>query len=322
MSSKPRLKKQLREAAAHISNGFPAKARTLLESLQSDPAIHELGQRTSLGLPRQLQSVWLKLAKAEKDRVRSIGYQYHLVPESRLLSACAQFTSDEKKTMSEANRQAVPRRIHQIWIGEKPLPDGVNAWIRHAKNQGYEHQLWREAELHQLGIDHHPVYAAMLEKGDLPGAVDVARYLILQQQGGIYLDCDWYPARNDLSFHDVLPLLGMTAMAEPTPRNTGKDSLLLANSMIAAPPQHPVFARLLGSLSTCMRDLPEAPAWWSTGPLIFTLVCRGGAVTLADADLVAGSLPQSTALHEVDAWCKASQDQDAGLLLSWKSWIW
>ncbi len=47
-----------------------------------------------------------------------------------------------------------------------------------------------------------------MEAGDLPGAVDVARYFILHAQGGIYLDCDWYPARDDLSFADVLPLIG------------------------------------------------------------------------------------------------------------------
>jgi len=160
----------------------------------------------------------------------------------------------------------------------------------------------------------------MLAKGDLPGAVDVARYAILEQFGGIYLDCDWYPVRNDISFHDLLPMTGLIAMAEDTPRKTGKGSTLLANSFIAAPTHHPVFTRLLDVVPKVTAELPKAPAWWSTGPLLFTLMARGGSVTLADAALVAGALPQHTSLSDVEHWCAKTRSSDSGLLLAWRSW--
>lgn len=54
----------------------------------------------------------------------------------------------------------------------------------------------------------------MLDKRDYPGAVDVARYKLLDRFGGIYLDCDWYPARDDLSFDAVLPMIGLMAFDE------------------------------------------------------------------------------------------------------------
>ena len=168
----------------------------------------------------------------------------------------------------------------------------------------------------------HPAYQEMHNKGDYPGAVDVARYIVLEKFGGIYLDCDWYPARQDIGFHDIMPMLGIGGMAEDIPRNTGKGGLLLANSMIMAPPEHPVLRRLLDSLPNAMRTLPDAPAWWATGPLLFTLMCRGGAMTLADSDIVAGSLPQDTPLEEVINWCTDCQKNEGGLLLSWKSWVW
>jgi len=322
MSAKQRLKASLSAAVSLSQAGKFRKAREILTNLSNDPDVEVLGHRTSLGLPRQLHSALLKLAKAEKDTLLSIGYQYNLVPPPALLNKYFRFTTAERRTIAGVNRLPIPRTLHQIWIGPNKAPLGTQAWQTHAAEHGYDYHLWRENDLRELGIDKNPVYAHMLSKGDYPGAVDVARYVILEQLGGCYLDCDWYPARNDISFHDLLPMHGLTAMAERIPRNTGKGGLLMANSMIAAPRNHPVFTRLLASLNEVMTELPDEPAWWTTGPLVFTLMSRGGALTLADADLVAGALPQSTSLPEVQAWCREAQASDKGLLLAWKSWVW
>ena len=292
----------------------------MLKSLESDTDVVLLGHTTSLGLPRRLHSAFLKLAKAEHDAIRSIGFQYNLVPPPDVLNKYATFTIAERKGITAANRQPVPKIIHQIWIGSKPAPVGADAWQDHANLQGYEYQLWREDSLREFGLEKNSVYRDMLSKGDLPGAVDVARYLILQHFGGVYLDCDWYPVRDDISFHDLLPMTGLVTMAEDTPRKTGKGCTLLANSFIATPPNHPVFTRLIAALADVTAELPKAPAWWSTGPLMFTLMCRGGSVTLADAALVAGKLPQDTPFSQVQEWCKQTRSTDSGLLLAWRSW--
>ena len=322
MSAKHRLKASLNAAASLSKAGNFQEARKILTNLKDDPDIDHLGQRTSLGLPRQLHSALLKLAKAEKDAVLRIGYQYNLVPPPALLSRHVSFSTAERKSITAANSLAIPRKIQQIWIGPEKPPIGTEAWKDHATKHGYDYSLWHEEDLRKMGITEHPVYSQMLSKGDYPGAVDVARYIILERFGGIYLDCDWYPTRDDISFHDLLPMFGLTAMAESIPRNTGKGGLLLANSMIATPQHHPVFTRLLACLTDVMADLPDEPAWWSTGPLIFTLMSRGGSVTLADADFVAGSLPQNTSFSSVQTWCEEAQAADKGLLLAWKSWIW
>lgn len=322
MSAKQRLNGRLEAAATLRAAGQFDKAREILQALAVDPEVDALGQRTSLGLPRRLQSALLKVAKAEKDRLISIGYQYHLVPPPSVLQRFATFTTTERRQITAANRETVPRHIHQIWIGSNPEPVGTSAWEKHAQLHGYSYRLWREDTLRHLGIEDNRVYQDRLANGDLPGAVDVARYLILQRYGGIYLDCDWYPARDDISFHDLLTLTGLCAMAEEVPRNTGKGGLLLANSMLAAPPHHPVFKRLVESLDDVMSELPNAPAWWATGPLLFTMICRGGSVTLADADFVAGALPQDTSPDDVQSFCDKAQATDSGLLLAWKSWVW
>lgn len=320
MTKKAKLNQRLEEAASLRLAGHHDDALNVLKSIEADPSADLLGHATCLGLPRRLHSAYLKLAKAEGDAVRKVGLQYGLVPPPATLAKYAKFTIAERKNITEINRLSVPKKIHQIWIGSKPAPIATQAWQEHAHLHQYEYQLWNDASLQALELTNNPAYVDMLSKGDLPGAVDVARYLILQSFGGIYLDCDWYPVRSDVSFHDILPMTGLVAMPEDVPRNTGKGSLLLANSFIAAPPSHPVFERLLAAVADVTHELPKAPAWWSTGPLMFTLMARGGSVTLADADIVAGLLPQGTSLPEVEQWCREMRVQNSGLLLAWRSW--
>ncbi|QRM53881.1 glycosyltransferase [Sinorhizobium sp. BG8] len=296
------------------------EVRVMYDALVADPDNHLLGTPTAIGLPRRLHAAMLRLAKAEGDPLKRIGYQFNLVPPPAMTEKYGRFDAAERKALAAASREAVPRVIHQIWIGPNEPPASTVAWAEHAAAHGYEYRLWREGELSEAGFDGDPVFAGMLEDGDYPGAVDVARYAILEEFGGIYLDCDWYPARRDVSFHDFLPLVGLSALAEDVPRNTSAGSLLLTNSFIAAPPRHLVFRRTLEALPHLREAMPGAPAWWSTGPLIFTVVSRGGPVSIPDASFVAASVARGTPHEEVKALCKAADENEAGLLLAWKSW--
>ena len=318
MSEKQRLNRIIEAAAALREAGRFDEAEQTLAEAARDPRLGTLEPLTSLGLPRRLQSAMLKLAKVRGDLIYRIAYQFHLVPPPAKLAGFMHFTLEERREIARANSLPVPRTLHQIWIGERPLPPACAAWADHARAQGYDYRIWREDDLARIGLDTNGAFAAMLERGDYPGAVDIARYQILAREGGIYLDCDWYPARNDISFHDLLPMRGLTALAEDIPRNTGVGGLLLANSLIATPAGHPVMQRLNAVLGDVMAALPQGPAWWTTGPLIFTLAARGGSVTIADASFVVGSLPQDAKLSDVAALV---EDPTAtGLLIAWKSW--
>ncbi|MGI9395445.1 MAG: glycosyltransferase family 32 protein [Boseongicola sp.] len=318
MTDKLRLNRVLEAAATLRDAGQFDEAERLLSETTRDPKVGALGPLTSLGLPRRLQSAMLKLAKARGDLIRRIAYQYHLVPPPDALAEFVQFSLEERLKIARINSLPVPRVLHQIWIGDKPLPSTCAAWADHARAHGYEYRIWREDDLEGIDLASNSAFVAMLERGDYPGAVDIARYQILAREGGIYLDCDWYPAREDISFHDLLPMRGLTALAEGTPRNTGIGSLLLANSMIAAPPDHPVMLRLNEVLGKVMSALPEGPAWWTTGPLIFTLAARNGAVTIADANFIVGSVPRNAPMSDVAAI--AANPANSGLLIAWKSW--
>lgn len=319
MSDKIYYDAQLEKARQLQNDGQYAEAHALLLSLVAVKDGHLMGERTVLGLPRRLHAARLRLAKAEGDMVAKIGYQYTLVPPPQVLAKYAQFSAEERRTINLKSREDVPRIIHQIWIGQKALPVSVKAWAAHAARHGYGYRLWREADLEREGVFADAVFKTMLEQGDYPGAVDVARYIVLERFGGIYLDCDWYPARDDVSFDAFLPLTGLTAFDEKTPRDTGQGSMLFANSFIASPAGHPVFRRMLKVFPGILEEMPRAPAWWSTGPLIFTVIARAGSISLAPAAFVAASLADRTPFAAVEALRQELGDKD-GLLIAWKSW--
>lgn len=320
MTGKDRARAALEAASALRERGAFDEARAELAALANHPDARALGEPTALGLPRRLHAAFLRLAKAEGDALARIGYQFHLVPPPGRFDRWTHQSADDRRALAAANRKPVPHILHQIWIGTLPVPPSAAAWAAHATRHGYGYKLWREDDLAALGLADGAAFRAMLARGDLPGAVDAARYAILATEGGIYLDCDWYPARDDLAFHDLLPLVGLTALAEDIPRHTGAGGLLLANSFLAAPAGHPVFTRLVAVLPDIVADMPKAPAWWCTGPLIFTLLARGGAVTLADARFVAAHLPRAAPFAEVEAIRARAAEADLGPLIAWKSW--
>lgn len=320
MSDKKYYDAQLDKARQLQNEGQYAEADALLLSLVAAKDAHLMGERTVLGLPRRLHAARLRLAKAEGDLVARIGYQYTLVPPPQALAKYAQFSAEERRMINLKSREDVPRLIHQIWIGEKAPPVSVKAWAAHAAQHGYDYRLWREADLEREGVFSNSIFNRMLNEGDYPGAVDVARYILLERFGGIYLDCDWYPARDDLSFDAFLPLTGLTAFDEKTPRDTGQGSMLLANSFIAAPAGHPVFGKMLEAFPGIIEEMPRAPAWWSTGPLIFTVIARAGSISLAPASFVAAALADRAPLEDVEAIRREPATQDSGMLIAWKSW--
>lgn len=320
MPDKAYFDAKLTEIRQMAAAGDFAGARALLALLSTETDQHLMGEETALALPRRLHSAHLALAKAEGNVVGRVGYQYLLVPPPDVFEPYGRFSTEEKRLIATKNREPVPKVIHQIWIGNKPVPVSTEAWSRHAQANGYTYRLWREADLEQEGIGSNPIFARMLAERDYPGAVDVARYVILSRFGGIYLDCDFYPARDDLSFGDVLPMIGLTAFAEEVPRKTGRGSLLLANSFIATPPGHPVFMRMLEAFPDILGRLPKAPAWWATGPLIFTVVARAGSICLANADFVAAALADTAPFSHVETARANAQQTGDGLLIAWKSW--
>ena len=304
--------------AAGDADAALALAAHLAAEAAGDPA-EPMGPLTLAGLPRRLHAAQLRLARAEGDRVAKLGWQALQGPPLQALLPLAELTAEERRAAGAMAARPVPRILHQIWIGELPRPPALAAWQGWCAAHDREYRLWDEAALAGIGAPDHPAYRAMLDAGDYPGAVDVARYLILQAQGGIYLDADFHPVPQGRGqgqdFDDYLPAQGLSALPEDTPRVTGRGPVLLTNALISCPPGHPVMATLLRIMPQAVALMPRAPAWWVTGPLLFTLLARLCPLGMAAHDIIAGRLPRRAPPQAL------AQFRDApGLLIDWKSW--
>lgn len=319
MGAKARLVTEIEAAIAMAQRDVDA-ALVRLRELAAEPGHALLGPVTALGLPRKLHSARLNVAKAAGDLVGRLGLQATGVPPPELLAPFFAVSAAERLALTKAARHPVPKVLQQIWIGG-PAPVSCAAWADYAGRHGWRHKLWDEAQLTAAGVTEDPLYRTMLQAGDLPGAVDVARYHVLAEEGGVYLDCDWYPARDDVPPEAALPMLGLSALAERAPRVTSAGCMLVTNALIAAPPGHPVFARLLAALPAVAQALPGGPAWWVTGPLPFTLATRGGPMSLLDAGIVAGVLPRRAPMADVEAVrARVAAEDGPGMLIGWKCW--
>ncbi len=320
MAANSRLVAELQEAVALARQGRAAEAAARLERVALDPEAGSLGPLTAIGLPRKLHSAWLRLAKAAGDPARIAGLQATAVPPEALLADLFAPDAARRQEQVAAATAPVPKLLHQVWVGGPP-PEVCALWAEYAARHGWAYRLWDAAALDAAGITDDPLWRSMLDRGDLPGAVDVARYHILRAEGGLYLDCDWYPARADLPPQAFLPPQGLSVLAEGMPRLVAGGSFLLSNALVAAPSGHPALSHLLTVLPAVAERLAAAPAWWSTGPLTFTLALRGGPVTVLDNGLVAGHLPRGAPIAEAREMAHALADRGApGFVIAWKGW--
>lgn len=320
MAANPWLVAEIQQAVALARQGQSDEAAARLLRIAAHPEAASLGPLTALGLPRKLHSAWVRLAKAEGDPARIAGLQATAVPPEALLSDLFTVDAAARAAHVTAAADPVPRLVHQVWVGGPP-PAACDAWAGYAAGHGWDYRLWDEPALDKAGITADPLWQAMRAAGDLPGAVDVARYHILARMGGLYLDCDWYPARADLAPEAFIPGLGLSVIAEPVPRMVAGGSFLLSNALIAAPVGHPALSHLLEALPAAAGRMAGAPAWWSTGPLTFTLAARRGPVTVLDGGIVAGHLPRGASLSDVqDMATGLGRSGVAGMLIAWKGW--
>ena len=83
----------------------------------------------------------------------------------------------------------IPKIIHYIWLGGKPLPELVNKCIESWKKYcpDYEIKRWDESN---LDLNKYQFAKSAYEQKKYAFASDVFRFDILKQCGGVYLDVD------------------------------------------------------------------------------------------------------------------------------------
>jgi hypothetical protein len=156
----------------------------------------------------------------------------------------------------------IPRLIHQIWLGEGPLPVRFERWVEgwRAMNPGWEHVLWTQMSLPRLGNQSEFEYAGPDQR------VDIARYELLHEQGGLVVDLDVEPLR------PLDSLLSEKLSADTEGFAVTDDGLRISAAVMGARPGHPLLAELVRALPGALVSRPGEPAESQTGAELLSRV--------------------------------------------------
>lgn len=180
---------------------------------------------------------------------------------------------------------AIPKILHHIWVGSE-LPENerlnITSWRVH--HPDWEHRLWGDEhtgdwKTHDLPeLRNRGLYARAPELVP-PDAIgqfrsDIARYEILFDHGGLYVDTDTVCLRPIDPVFDALParrVPGGHAWAAMEDRNW------VGNTYLAAEPRTDVFADLVIGLGPNVASAPRVGCWRPnklSGPKYLTPIWR------------------------------------------------
>jgi mannosyltransferase OCH1-like enzyme len=174
----------------------------------------------------------------------------------------------------------IPRKIHFVWLGSE-LPSLYQALIERCGqlHPGWCLKVWGEEEVRKLVRRMGTRLEARLRQPELTLSTksDLARYHIVAQEGGFYLDTDFLVLR---SFERLRKYSFFGVYQQPG---------LVCSGVFGAVPGHPLFQQVFAHLRQAdYRQSPERLA----GPWMFSPICQAQASREATAAL----LPAATFL--------------------------
>lgn len=169
---------------------------------------------------------------------------------------------------------AIPKVIHQIWIGPHPRPDRWMAtWARDflAEHPGWRYRLWTDRDVADFDVVRTRAYRHLSPCG----RADLLRYRILHREGGVYIDADsvYLPGRSLDPVLDQVDRCGIVMAEEPYRRDNPP---LIAVGVIAAVAGNPLLDyfvhRGLAAVDATLDARGHLQAWETTGPVMATEV--------------------------------------------------
>lgn len=154
---------------------------------------------------------------------------------------------------------SIPKKIHQIWIGDIPMPSDLMGWCMEVKKAhvDWEHVIWGNSEAILLMESAPPnvrgAYERYIKNRQWAFASDILRYFILSIHGGVYMDCDFVMqpsgSLNQLPLEKNLILLNMRYYTKENPKYR------IQNCFIACAPNHPFLNRVVQNIDNISYKL-------------------------------------------------------------------
>ena len=114
----------------------------------------------------------------------------NILKKEEWLFLVSQFKSYLKNSDQNYSELFIPKKIHQIWLGDKKLPKKCLSWMKSWQkfNPEWEYKLWDEECIKHLDIKDFNIYSKKINPGYRS---DILRYIILNKYGGLYVDTDF-----------------------------------------------------------------------------------------------------------------------------------
>ncbi len=247
-----RAHRKLQDDIANIVKAKPKYAR--LESLNISQMTNESFLPTSsfvyvdfdksMGTPQRIPNYWLK-----NDEEWLTRWKVH-------------YEKNNPSRIQPLDQLIIPKIIHQIWLGG-PLPEKYKHWIDSWKKHHptWEYKLWTDDDVKKLNLYNQELYDNLTNFGP---KVDILRYEILYQFGGLYVDTDFECFKS----HDILHhCYSFYAGIED-----GK-AIALGNALLASAPGHPILEQLVKNVNFKVEN--EDNMWATvagTGPGYITQI--------------------------------------------------
>lgn len=163
----------------------------------------------------------------------------------------------------------IPRILHQVWIGDAPIPEEFASWRVGwlDLHPGWEHHLWTDENVDPMALTNSVEYVT----ASVPAMkADILRYEMLAAFGGVYLDMDVEPVKalDDLTLTDA-----WVAIEDP-------QGPWFGNAALAAEAGHPFLKKLIDRLPDNVTLNWHKPINEQTGPVFMTKQWARGETTV------------------------------------------
>jgi GT2 family glycosyltransferase len=157
----------------------------------------------------------------------------------------------------------IPKIIHQLWIGPKPMPKKfMDTWKD--KHPGFEYICWTEEEFRKRNMNFQCVEAIHCMP-EINGKADIMRWEILCKYGGIFIDAD------SICIQPLDEMI-LSQKSFAAHENEMVRKGLLAPVLMGYYPQHPIcrFAVEWILQNKTIIENPTLRAWQTVGPGLLT----------------------------------------------------
>lgn len=179
---------------------------------------------------------------------------------------------------------AIPKTVHRIWWqGRSKMPKSYDSMLESCKtkNPGYKQKVWDEKSVQKLIDEHYPELKKLFKDHYtiLHQKIDAAKYIILDHEGGIYVDMDVTCLKK---FDEILKIGKKSAIVSKSKVSgiivSAVTLNMLNNGVFAAEAKSPLTKELVGSLvkaetnNSWQKNIwPSLYLFNTTGPTYFTV---------------------------------------------------